>query len=311
MSMIYFFLKKYKFIFNFIIFFDMIYLESGDTLKTQFIVNDYVLVWNLLFQASISETMYKLKQKIWKTYKSEYNLVYKDKNLMLEDYKNFIPNNDTIYNIVLENKDYLKLKKEAEKYRLEVMKIWDKNKKHTIDLINNILRLEMVDYKIFIVNPIFNLIEYTSNNILIVGKEIPKDNPLNLLLEMTKEIANNNIKEYRNEDEKFRQAILEFAIDNEYATNINKKNCFDYNTKSLLNLKKWLYPYWLMYLGIPKDELEKRMNRDNISFDSSKYAYEKELKKMNIEEFIDFCIRNKRYIIRESKMEKPVIIDII
>ena len=40
---------------------------------------------------------------------------------------------------------------------------------------------------------------------------------------------------------------------------------------------------------------------DKISFDVDKYAYEKELKKMNIEEFIDFCIRNQRYIIRSSK----------
>ena len=43
------------------------------------------------------------------------------------------------------------------------------------------------------------------------------------------------------------------------------------------------------------------MMRDKISFDIDKYAYEKELKKMDIEEFIDFCIRNKKYIIREPK----------
>ena len=28
-----------------------------------------------------------------------------------------------------------------------------------------------------------------------------------------------------------------------------------------------------------------------------------ELKKMNLEEFIDFCIRNKRYIIRDPKQQ--------
>ena len=31
--------------------------------------------------------------------------------------------------------------------------------------------------------------------------------------------------------------------------------------------------------------------------------YEKELKKMNLEEFIDFCIRNQKYIIRIPKEE--------
>jgi len=43
--------------------------------------------------------------------------------------------------------------------------------------------------------------------------------------------------------------------------------------------------------------------RDKIAFEADKYAYEKELKKMDIEEFIEFCIRNKRYIIRENKEE--------
>ncbi len=74
-------------------------------MNTKFIVNDYVLIWNLLFGASISETIYKLKQKIWDTYRVEYNDIFKDKSQIMKDYKNFIPNNYTIYNIVMENKD--------------------------------------------------------------------------------------------------------------------------------------------------------------------------------------------------------------
>ena len=74
-----------------------------------------------------------------------------------------------------------------------------------------------------------------------------------------------------------------------------------------MELKRWIYPYWLMYLGIPKDELLSRMMRDKIAFELDNYAYEKELVKMNLEEFIDFCIRNKRYIIREQKVTKQEI----
>ena len=92
-------------------------------MNTNFIVNDYALIWNLLFQASISENIYKLKQKLWDTYKTEYNETYKDKELILKDVKNFIPNNDIIYNFLLENRNYEKLKKQVEKYRLEIMKI--------------------------------------------------------------------------------------------------------------------------------------------------------------------------------------------
>ena len=56
-----------------------------------------------------------------------------------------------------------------------------------------------------------------------------------------------------------------------------------------------------MYLGIPQEEFPQYMMRDKIVFDERKYAYEKELKKMNIEEFIDFCIRNQKYMIREGR----------
>ena len=69
----------------------------------------------------------------------------------------------------------------------------------------------------------------------------------------------------------------------------------------LLSLKRWLSPYWLMYLGVPKSEFMSYMMRDKIVFNADKYAYEKELKKMDIEEFIGFCVRNKKYIIREPK----------
>ena len=37
---------------------------------------------------------------------NEYNETFKDKELIMQDPKNFIPNNDIIYNIILENKNY-------------------------------------------------------------------------------------------------------------------------------------------------------------------------------------------------------------
>ena len=58
-------------------------------MKVKFIVNDYNLIWNLLFRASISENIHKLKQKLWDTYKNEYNIAYNDKIKILKDAKNF------------------------------------------------------------------------------------------------------------------------------------------------------------------------------------------------------------------------------
>ena len=276
-------------------------------MNTKFMVNDYVLIWNLLFQASISETIYKLKQKIWGTYKTEYNAMFKDKSAILEDYKNFIPNDDTVYNILRTNNDYEKLKKEADKYRLEVMKIWDKNKKVTNNLVSNILRLDIPNYNFFIVNKELNVIDHPSKDSLIIGKEIDKKDPLKIILDINMTIATNNIKKYNEQQVKFKKAILELAIYNEYATRITKRSCYQSGSPALSSIKRWLYPYWLMYLGVPQDEFPTYMMRDKIVFETKKYAYEKELRKMSIEEFIDFCIRNQRYIIREPKEAKKEI----
>ena len=275
-------------------------------MNANFIVNDYVLIWNLLFGASISETIYKLKQKIWDTYRTEYNDIFKDKNQIMNDYKNFIPNNDTIYNIVMESRDYEKLRKQADKYRLEMMQIWDKHKKETEVLYKNIIRKEIPDYTIFAINKELNIIENIPTNKLVVGQTIDKKDPLKILLEINKKIIDSNMKHYKEEYVPFKKAILELAILNEYATRLNGLSCYQSGDPSLQPLKRYLYPYWLMYLGISKEEFSWYMTRDKIEFDIDKYAYEKELKKMEIEEFIDFCIRNKRYIIRDYKEKQTV-----
>lgn len=275
-------------------------------MTTKFVVNDYVLIWNLLFQASISDTIYKLKQKIWDTYKEEYNAVFQDKSDIMKDYKNFIPNDDTIYNILLENKDYEKLKNQVEKQRIEIMKVWDKNKKESDALYQDILRKKIPDHVVFVVNKELNMIDYQMDHIIIFGKEYDKREPLQLLLDIHLKIFKHHVKKYKEPYEKFKKAILELAVLNEYATRITGRSCYQSGSPYLLPLKRWLYPYWLMYLGVPKEEFSTYMMRDKIVFDENQYAYEKELKKMNMEEFIDFCIRNQRYIVREKKEEKVI-----
>ena len=131
-------------------------------MNLKFVVNDYVLIWNLLFQASINEKIHKLKQKLWSNYKKEYNATYRDKELMLKDPKNFIHNDDSIYNIMLETKEYEKIKKDTEKYRNQVLKIWDDNKKDAIKIIKSITKLDIKPYQVLIVNDGLDIIDTTT-----------------------------------------------------------------------------------------------------------------------------------------------------
>ena len=275
-------------------------------------INDYALIWSLLFQASISESIHSMKQKIWSNYKDEYNKIYKDKEAILKDPKNFIPNNDTIYNIVLESKEYEKLKKQAEKYRLEVMQIWDSIKKEVNDFLKKILKRDLGTYNILIANKELNIIDYTKNstttdknNSIILALPIDKKEPTKIILNILTTILSNEIKNYPLNVEIFKDAIIELAILNEFATIITKRSCYLSGNPTSNELKRQLYPYWLMFLCVPKEKFSKYMMRDGIVFDIDKYAYEKEFRKLDLEGFIDFCIRNKRYIIR------PLVTEII
>ena len=277
-------------------------------MNLKFIVNDYVLIWNLLFQASINEKIHKLKQKLWINYKKEYNNTYRDKELILKDPKNFIPNDDTIYNIVLESKEYEAIKKKTEKYRNQVLKIWDENKKNTTKIIKSIMKTDIKPYQVFVVAEELDIIDTATPkdskvNTIILGKHVTQDTSIKLLVEIIFKILQKEYKKYKIEYEEIVDAIIELAILNELPTRLTGRSYYLTGEPTLNYLKRQIYPYWLMYLGADKEEMMSFMMRDKIAFDIDKYAYEKKKKKQDILGFIDFCIRNQKYIIKIKELE--------
>ena len=277
-------------------------------MNLKFVVNDYVLIWNLLFQASINEKIHKLKQKLWINYKNEYNMTYRDKELILKDPKNFIPNDDGIYNIMLETKEYEKIRTSTEKYRNQVLKIWDDNKKEAIKIIKSITRLDIKPYQILVVTDQLDIIDTTTPkdakvNTIVLGKKATSDTSLKLLVELVYKIVKKELQDYKVEYKEMVDAIIELAILNEFPTRLTGRSHYLTGDPTLNYLKRQIYPYWLMYLGADKEEMMTFMMRDKIAFDIDKYPYEKELKKKNMLEFIDFCIRNQKYIVKIHELE--------
>ena len=277
-------------------------------MNLKFVVNDYVLIWNLLFQASINEKIHKLKQKLWINYKNEYNMTYRDKELILKDPKNFIPNDDGIYNIMLETKEYEKIRTSTEKYRNQVLKIWDDNKKEAIKIIKSITRLDIKPYQILVVTDQLDIIDTTTPkdakvNTIVLGKKVTSDTSLKLLVELVYKIVKKELQDYKVEYKEMVDAIIELAILNEFPTRLTRRSHYLTGDPTLNYLKRQIYPYWLMYLGADKEEMMTFMMRDKIAFDIDKYPYEKELKKKNMLEFIDFCIRNQKYIVKIHELE--------
>ena len=287
----------------------LLYKEVGGiAVNLKFVVNDYVLIWNLLFQASINERIHRLKQKLWINYKKEYNTTYKDKNLILKDPKNFIPNNDDIYNIMLETKEYEVIKKSTEKYRNQVLKIWDDHKKEANKIIKSITRLDIKPYEILVVSDQLDILDTSSPkdakvNTVVLGKKVTADTGIKLLVELVYKILRKEFEDYQVEYKEIVEAVIELAILNEFPTRLTGRSYYLTGEPTLNYLKRQIYPYWLMYLGADKEEMMSFMMRDKIAFEVEKYPYEKELKKKNILDFIDFCIRNQKYIVKIHELE--------
>lgn len=269
-------------------------------MKLDIIVNKYLLIWHLLYQSSVSDEIHNLKQKLWNDNKKEYSLVHKDKEEILSSLEDFIPNDDLIYNLFEQNYLYKKIKHETNKYRNNILEIWDMNRKKYTKELSSILKFNLRDtYKICIVHPNLDVVETDfSSNIITIGKRIITRDKDNFLTYLVYKIVKNEISRLKTEERDILDVVVELAITNELYTRVSKESKYKIGKKDLRELKEKIYPYWLMYLGVPSSDFEKYMIRDNIFFDKNKYNYEKLLKTVDLYSFIAFLIKNKKTIFR-------------
>ncbi len=263
------------------------------------IVNKYLLMWNILYQSSPSEEIDAFKQKLWFNYKREYSLLHKDKADILQDIDNYIPDDDTVYNVLESSSLYNRLKQETNRYRLTIMEIWDRNSKNYMKEIRNIMKYEpKEDYLICAVHPNLDILEADfKHNIITVGKKLTINDKDNFLTYLLYRIFKNELSKIKTTVPEILEIVLELAITNELYTRNTGESKYYLGKKNLRKLKQKIYPYWLMYLGVPKEQFEEYMVRDNIFFNIEDYDYEMYLKSADIYSFIEYLVKNKRQII--------------
>ena len=274
-------------------------------MRLHFKTNDYLLTWNLLYGPSFSQAVHTFKQKLYKQHKNQYTSIQKDKKEMLEDIKNFIPDDETLYNYVFETELFNKLKTDTEKHRMALLKIWDQNKKDINSSLKEILKFPLrEDYNIIVLHPIMDtiLMEKGSINIGWGHRRDLKD-PYLTLTNIIYYIVKSEIGDFKKEYKDIIDAVLELAIQNEFYTRLSGNSTYLKGDSTLIYLKRQIYPYWLMYLGCDKEDFTRYMMRDGITFEIDKYLVEKNLKKINLFEFIEFCIHNQKKIIRINQLE--------
>lgn len=267
----------------------------------KFVVNDYLIAWYLLFKPSFSEEVQLLKEKLWTNHQKEYNSMQKENIEILKYTKDFIPDDDTLYNLVFESDVFKKIKRDTLKYHKQLLETWDKNKKDIEKNISEILRFKSEHiYTVLVVNPNLDIVEFIKANPkknIAWGKKNESD-ILKDLINVIYTCLKYEIGDFQRENTEITTAILDLAINNELHTRISESSKYTEGYKKLRVLRRQLYPYWLMYLGCDVEELITYMMRDQIAFDIDKYTIERGLKTVDLYGFIDFCCKNQKYIIR-------------
>ena len=111
-------------------------------------------------------------------------------------------------------------------------------------------------------------------------------------------IIKGNIKENR-ENKEIIDSIIELAGINEVGAVFDEVDSYTFGNPSLKVIKRQIYPFWLMYLGYDtKESILDKMIVDKIGFDIDNYPIDKNMKKMDLQEFCDFCIKNSKHILK-------------
>ncbi len=277
-------------------------------MNLNFVLNDYILIWNLLFRASISSNIQDFKQKLWKNYRHSYNDLFKEEEHILKDPKNYIPDDDTIFDMVRGSDIYKEIREETEKYRLDLLHTWDKLKKDLSKNLKDILRFDIKLYHVLVVDKKLDVIgmnipKSRRVNTITWGNRMDSDNYTLAIINIIEHILRKELSSYQVEYKDIVNAIIELAIDNELASRTLKRSVYLRGDKSLKYLKCQIYPYFLMYLGYSKEEILNRMMEDKIIFELDKYTFERGLATVDLKTFIDFCIKNQRHILKISELE--------
>ncbi len=278
-------------------------------MKLSIIVNKYLLIWHLLYQSSVSDEIHRLKQKLWQDHKKEYASIHRDKILILSSPLDFIPDDDYIYNMVESSIYYKKLKQETNKYRLNVMEVWDKNRKKYNEELEKLFKTDLdCSYDICVIHPSLDVVESDlSTKTLTIGKRLILKDKDNFLTYVVYKIVKNEFNNIKTADRDIVDAITELLITNELYTRITRESKYNLGKKSLKEIKHKIYPYFLMYLGVNKNDFEKYMIRDNIFFNINNYNYISYLKNIDIYSFIDFIIKSKESILGIKDLNDSVI----
>ena len=272
-------------------------------MRLNFIINKYLLIWYLLCRESNINEVNEFKQNFLSLHRKESFMLIKEKDIIMSYLKDYIPDDDFIFNKFYNTDEFKKLLKDTNRYRISMLEAYDKNQKIIKKELNKLLKYNLnINYDICFIHKKLDVLEFNlKTNLIVLGKEIKSSETLGFYILLIYKILENEYNDFKPEEKDIVRSILELVIYNELFTRVSGKNRYNIGNQNLRKTKEKIYPYFLMYMGILESDFEKRMKEDNICFDDIKY--DKNLKLMDLYSFITFIIKNKSKVL-DTKIVK-------
>lgn len=246
----------------------------------------------------------KVKDSLWYRYMDGYRTL-----LSINSFNTsvFLLDKDVrkLINSFKDSNEYKKLYNETKIYLDNIKKYWNDNK----EIINNYLkRILKMDFKkeatVYITHP--NTCEgYSFDNDKIVwGHYKGINNPNYNLVYLTHEWIHCLIPFTESDSEidcYIKHSIIELVADYELYSMIEGRSTLKEGHSYLEEYKKFLYPYWLKYIGLDDNGIKERLEKDSISEFND--TGNDNISNMNIDEFIKYCSNKYLEIVDRKKIK--------
>ncbi len=208
-----------------------------------------------------------------------------------EDYQNFLE-------LLTREEEFSIFFKELQDYAQKVIDYWEMNKAYTEKYMKEVLKTDIdISLIVYISHPYIREGRSFQNGIIAFGHydglEDPDYNYIYIFHESMHEVMPNDYIKWTKEQIDINHEVIELTSDYELYSRRTKQSKFTQGHPRLKEIRKQIYPYWLLYLGLTEDEIKQRMDFDNNHFDIEAYIeYKEDLSDMNIYEFRDFCFEH-------------------
>lgn len=262
-------------------------------MKFNFVTNKYLLMWYLCCYENNNSSFKNIKLELLNNYRRDVFLLFKEKEKILNDLNDYIPDDDFLYNKIQKTIEFKQIYTKNKQDRVKYLSLFDFNKREITKELNKIIKYNgKIVYNICIIPGFFDEVEFDfDRKIVILGKNINEKEVIGFYIFIIYKIMEYEYKDYKKNDRNIVNAILELAIYNELYTKVSNKNRYNFGQDNLKKIKRDIFPYFFMYLGISKE----KYNSLNL-----KAEYNESLKLMDLYSFINYVIKNKGTIFSEN-----------